>query len=179
MATCSSILAWRIPMDRGDWWATVHGVAKSQTRLSAHAHTHTHTRHYPSIPRVHLPRLRVCPHPRPPTVSPWPPILCLYTSEYIVDAYKCWNHTAFVLCQFLLLDIMSSRFTPVVAGIRIYCLFFFFFFLSAESYVIVWGDLIVFIHSSVDGHCGPFCWKRGVPQSLGLRPVPLSDQRWH
>ena len=23
------------PMDRGAWWATVHGVAKSQTRLSA------------------------------------------------------------------------------------------------------------------------------------------------
>ena len=22
------------PMDRGDWWATVHGVAKSQTQLS-------------------------------------------------------------------------------------------------------------------------------------------------
>ena len=22
------------PMDRGDWWATIHGVAKSQTRLS-------------------------------------------------------------------------------------------------------------------------------------------------
>ena len=22
------------PMDRGDWWTTVHGVAKSQTRLS-------------------------------------------------------------------------------------------------------------------------------------------------
>ena len=31
MATQSSILAWRIPMDRGAWWATVHGVAKSQT----------------------------------------------------------------------------------------------------------------------------------------------------
>jgi len=31
MATHSSILAWRIPMDRGAWWATVHGVAKSQT----------------------------------------------------------------------------------------------------------------------------------------------------
>ena len=29
MATHSSILAWRIPMDRGTWWATVHGVAKS------------------------------------------------------------------------------------------------------------------------------------------------------
>ena len=31
MATHSSILAWRIPMDRGAWWATVHGVAKSRT----------------------------------------------------------------------------------------------------------------------------------------------------
>ena len=31
MATYSSILAWRIPMDRGVWQATVHGVAKSQT----------------------------------------------------------------------------------------------------------------------------------------------------
>ena len=34
MANHSSILAWRIPMDRGTWWATVHGVAKSQTQLS-------------------------------------------------------------------------------------------------------------------------------------------------
>ena len=31
MATPSSILVWRIPMDRGAWWATVHGVAKSWT----------------------------------------------------------------------------------------------------------------------------------------------------
>ena len=29
MATHSSILAWRIPMDRGAWQATVRGVAKS------------------------------------------------------------------------------------------------------------------------------------------------------
>ena len=33
-ATHSSILAWRIPMDRGTWQATVHRVAKSQTHLS-------------------------------------------------------------------------------------------------------------------------------------------------
>ena len=31
MATQSSIFAWRIPMDRGAWKATVHGVTKSQT----------------------------------------------------------------------------------------------------------------------------------------------------
>jgi len=34
MATHSSILAWRIPMDRGAWQATVHEVSKSWTRLS-------------------------------------------------------------------------------------------------------------------------------------------------
>ena len=34
MATHSNILDWRIPMDRGAWRATVHGVAKSWTQLS-------------------------------------------------------------------------------------------------------------------------------------------------
>ena len=31
------------PMDRGAWWATAHGVAKSQTWLRNWTHTHTHT----------------------------------------------------------------------------------------------------------------------------------------
>ena len=31
MATHSTIFAWRIPMDRGAWQATVHGVTKSWT----------------------------------------------------------------------------------------------------------------------------------------------------
>ena len=34
MTTHPSILAWRIPMDRGAWRATVHGVTESQARLS-------------------------------------------------------------------------------------------------------------------------------------------------
>ena len=34
MATHSSLLAWRIPMDREAWRATVHRFAKSQTQLS-------------------------------------------------------------------------------------------------------------------------------------------------
>ena len=33
MATHSNILAWRIPLDREAWWAKVHEVTKSQTRL--------------------------------------------------------------------------------------------------------------------------------------------------
>ena len=43
VATYSGILAWRIPMDRGAWWAPVHGVAKSWTPLSNQAHMYTDT----------------------------------------------------------------------------------------------------------------------------------------
>ena len=31
MATHSSILAWRIPLDRGAWWVIAHAIAKSWT----------------------------------------------------------------------------------------------------------------------------------------------------
>ena len=31
MATYCSTLVWRLPMDRGAWWATVHRVAQNQT----------------------------------------------------------------------------------------------------------------------------------------------------
>ena len=48
-ATHSSILAWRIPMDRGAWWAIVHEVAKSRKRLSANTHTQVQT-----VSEVHL-----------------------------------------------------------------------------------------------------------------------------
>ena len=34
MATHSSILAWRIPMDRGAWQATVHGVTRVEHDLA-------------------------------------------------------------------------------------------------------------------------------------------------
>ena len=34
MSIQSSILIWRIPMDRGAWQDTVNGVTNSQTRLS-------------------------------------------------------------------------------------------------------------------------------------------------
>ena len=36
MATHSSILAWRIPMDRGAWRATAHAVAKRQRDEAQH-----------------------------------------------------------------------------------------------------------------------------------------------
>ena len=50
MATHSNILAWRIPIDRGAWWATVHGVAKSRSGLSAWAR---HCVSQSSFPKTH------------------------------------------------------------------------------------------------------------------------------
>ena len=32
------------PVDRGDWWATIHGATKSQKWLSSWAYTHTNNR---------------------------------------------------------------------------------------------------------------------------------------
>ena len=40
MKTHSSILTWENFMDRGAWWASIHGVAKSQTQRSMHARRH-------------------------------------------------------------------------------------------------------------------------------------------
>ena len=37
-------------MDRGAWWATVHGVAKSRTRLSDYARMHANAGDTGSIP---------------------------------------------------------------------------------------------------------------------------------
>ena len=46
-------------MDSGAWWATVHTVTKSRTRLkqlsmAQHTHTHTHTHMFVSISMLHV-----------------------------------------------------------------------------------------------------------------------------
>ena len=51
MAAHSSILAWRIPMDRGAWPAAVHGVTKSRRPLKPQntrtdVVSHLHDVHY-------------------------------------------------------------------------------------------------------------------------------------
>ena len=42
MATHSSILAWRIPMDRGAWETTVHGATKSCVNVCISIQLHVH-----------------------------------------------------------------------------------------------------------------------------------------
>ena len=54
MATHSSTLGLENPMDGGAWWAAVHGVPKSRTRLS----DFTLTFHFPALGKktaTHLP----------------------------------------------------------------------------------------------------------------------------
>ena len=36
MAAHSSVLAWRIPMDRGAWWATVHELDMTEHTCTCH-----------------------------------------------------------------------------------------------------------------------------------------------
>ena len=51
MATHSSILAWEIPWTEGAWWATVHGVTKSQA-MTKHAHNYHVVRGSWSLPSL-------------------------------------------------------------------------------------------------------------------------------
>ena len=43
MATLSRFSCLENLMDKGGWWATVHGVTKMWTQMSDCTHTHTHT----------------------------------------------------------------------------------------------------------------------------------------
>ena len=53
MATYSSILTWRIPMDRGAWQATVHGIAENSARLSNFTGSLVKPLHQ-SVIRIHI-----------------------------------------------------------------------------------------------------------------------------
>ena len=71
MATYSSIPAWRIPMDRGAWRATVHGVAESDTTEQL-THTIRREGHERAPPRLVCCRgaeLREGPPPLPAALS--------------------------------------------------------------------------------------------------------------
>ena len=53
MATHSSILAWRIPMDRGSWQATVHGVRRVGHNLLTKLLGEAHQLKLPTLTRHH------------------------------------------------------------------------------------------------------------------------------
>ena len=101
------------PMDRGAWWAIVHRVAKSRTRLSTHTHTHTHTHttvqcvaqsnislnnsswlFYWSIVNLRCMSFRC--------IAKWFSFLCVYTYIYMVFQilfhYRLLQYLSIVLC---------------------------------------------------------------------------------
>ena len=51
VATHSSILAWRIPMDQGTWGATVRAVAESDT--TEHAHIYIAHKYYLILNKIY------------------------------------------------------------------------------------------------------------------------------
>ena len=50
MAIHSSIIAWRIPVDRGTWWATSHSVTKSRDSTEASYRACMHTLSMVAVP---------------------------------------------------------------------------------------------------------------------------------
>ena len=105
MATHSSSHYLENSMDRGAWWATVHGVTKSQNdwvpNTFTHTYTHTHTRIHTHITSTLEHNFMMC--------SPDPiwKILCLllilYSSFdfYLLFRNKCYQFFSFTLHRFL------------------------------------------------------------------------------
>ena len=55
IATHSSILTWKNPMDRGAWWVIVQGIAKIQTQLNTHTHIeHLHIIWYRAFTQIEV-----------------------------------------------------------------------------------------------------------------------------
>ena len=100
MAIHSSTLAWKNPMDRGAWWAAVHGVTKSRTRLSDFTFTFTLFTYFPHPPPHQPPlcssiakSLQSCPilcNPidGSPPGSPVPEILQARTLEWVAISFS-------------------------------------------------------------------------------------------
>ena len=115
MATHSSILAWKIPMDRGAWWATVHGVARSWTQLSDQTRTHAPFLIHSGLSANLLPpnRLSGASHPvmlQPLTVlfSVQSDLTCVYLSLLSQDNEKS-NHKAEFIAQITRRAVLAKR----------------------------------------------------------------------
>ena len=100
MATHSSILAWRIPMERGVWWTTVHGVTELDMteRLS--------TAQFSSVQS--LSHVRLC---NPMNCSmldlPVHHQLPESTKPMFIESVMPFNHL--ILCHLLLLHLQSFQ----------------------------------------------------------------------
>ena len=95
MATHSSILAWRIPMGRGVWQMTVHGVEKSWTWLSDFHFTSLHrpiTFHYLQSQNLESSHGATSAPPR----RPGPPCHPCHLGPGLRSTWERWGPEAFL-----------------------------------------------------------------------------------
>ena len=104
------------PMDGGVWRATVHGVTKSWTRLSAHTHAMLCSQNLSLLAQhVHYPKRKPCPSPftshhEPLSVANLSPWICLLWMFHMYGIIPC------VFCDWLLsLRITCPCSTHIVA----------------------------------------------------------------
>ena len=68
------------PMDRGAWWATVHGIKKRVSHT--HTHTHTHTKDGLVTTQPQMIALNFCSPPPNQNITCMPsPVVCLITEK--------------------------------------------------------------------------------------------------
>ena len=139
-----SILAWRIPMGRGAWQATVHGATKSWTRLKWLTHAHAQIPpHLASSPPLGLnsdnPSQKGLPSlsiqaKSTPSPSPWSGLLFpspgdLY-NPWMEPASPAWQADSLPLSHGL--DTRASQYLswPAACLLLIHFFIFLFFFIS-------------------------------------------------
>ena len=86
------------PMDRGTWWAIVHGVSKSQTQRNTHIHTHLqipYLPHKPQDPHFMEKKMQYI------SSHSFPQILPLFKDAYMSQWMKMENLTFHSLAQFM------------------------------------------------------------------------------
>ena len=96
MATQSSILVWRFPIDRGAWWATVHVVTESDTterQCTARHSTKTSIGYFPCYLLVLISQMQIAGWESPalPDVNKTTPMTSLLK---LSDNYHCINFVA-------------------------------------------------------------------------------------
>ena len=97
MATHSSILAWRIPVDRGAWWATVHGVVGVGHYWVINTFTYIQLKILNAVPVIYSPCglsilyivVYMC-SSQVPNLSLPPPLSSLVTISFICSVCFCF-----------------------------------------------------------------------------------------
>ena len=114
MAPHSSTVAWKNPMDGGAWSAAVHGVAKSQTKLS----NFTFTFHFHALEKEMATHSSVLAWRIPGTGEPgglpsmglhrvghnWSDLAAAAAAAQLIEAVLLWVLFAFSLCMCFILD---------------------------------------------------------------------------